>query len=576
MNSLDLLCLYNIKSPPVSFTKEPQLPEKEDIKYICKFPKGAKVEQLVLFSQKFWNNDSKDLNIDVTIVRGKNTVSKLCTLNNSQRCFQSSEDCNSKTLNKGFLVATITKSDSNPENCDSAINQVEACEACPLPKEKIEESINQVDSSPFSKKNIKESNSIQQQNETTPKLENMLSQCNSPLPVRPSKRKFDDENTPKPKTRRQRASMGALSTERTPPAKQKLLELVVNSDNILKKNSPAKEVSKEGKITRCVDLSSRALKPSNRWGHTMTFVNSKLAVIIGGQGDKQLSRDSIWFLDPEMRSWKNPQVQTEGAKPEYRIGHSATYDPTVRCIYVYGGSKNAKWFHDVHMFDLDEKKWTLVKANGKAPTRSYHSATLYRHELWIFGGIFPRPDPQPDGCDNEIHIFSPVMESWYKPIVTGEKPQPRSGHSASLLNDQLVIFGGWDFPFCYNDLFVLDLTTVDWSTPKFTGQPPKPRCWHASCALSNDRIFIHGGYDGDNALYDAHILDLESKSWQRLAIENAPSPRAGHGCLCLPSNYESQEEDEIIIFGGGDNDGTYFNDMLSFYVPFVPKVLKDV
>lgn len=63
-----------------------------------------------------------------------------------------------------------------------------------------------------------------------------------------------------------------------------------------------------------------------------------------------------------MRTWKCPDVVTEGAKPEYRIGHSATYDPTMRCIYIYGGSKNAKWFHDVHMFDLDEKKWTLVKA----------------------------------------------------------------------------------------------------------------------------------------------------------------------------------------------------------------------
>lgn len=69
----------------------------------------------------------------------------------------------------------------------------------------------------------------------------------------------------------------------------------------------------------------------------------------------------------------------------------------------------------------------FTQVNGKAPTRAYHSATLYRHELWIFGGVYPRPDPQPDGCSNDIHIFSPVMESWYNPIVSGEKPIPRSG-----------------------------------------------------------------------------------------------------------------------------------------------------
>lgn len=65
-----------------------------------------------------------------------------------------------------------------------------------------------------------------------------------------------------------------------------------------------------------------------------------------------------------MRTWKCPSVTTEASKPEFRIGHSATYDPTMRCIYIFGGSKNAKWFHDVYMFDLDENKWTLVKVGS--------------------------------------------------------------------------------------------------------------------------------------------------------------------------------------------------------------------
>ena len=37
------------------------------------------------------------------------------------------------------------------------------------------------------------------------------------------------------------------------------------------------------------------------------------------------------------------------------------YDPTVRCIYLYGGSKNKKWFNDVHMLDVDEWKWQVVQ-----------------------------------------------------------------------------------------------------------------------------------------------------------------------------------------------------------------------
>ena len=33
-------------------------------------------------------------------------------------------------------------------------------------------------------------------------------------------------------------------------------------------------------------------------------------------------------------------------------------------------------------------------------------------------------------------------------------------HSATILSDQLVIFGGWDAPIPYNDLFILDMCKI--------------------------------------------------------------------------------------------------------------------
>ena len=29
-----------------------------------------------------------------------------------------------------------------------------------------------------------------------------------------------------------------------------------------------------------------------------------------------------------------------------------------------------------------------------------------------------------------------------------------------MINDQLVIFGGWDAPICYNDLHILDMSKI--------------------------------------------------------------------------------------------------------------------
>lgn len=71
-----------------------------------------------------------------------------------------------------------------------------------------------------------------------------------------------------------------------------------------------------------------------------------------------------FLFTKEMRTWKPFDIITGSLKPELRVGHTATYDPTMRCIYIFGGSKKSKWFHDVYMFDLDESKWSLVKVSA--------------------------------------------------------------------------------------------------------------------------------------------------------------------------------------------------------------------
>lgn len=55
------------------------------------------------------------------------------------------------------------------------------------------------------------------------------------------------------------------------------------------------------------------------------------------------------------------ETLAEGPTPEARIGHTAVYDPDSRRIFVFGGSKNRKWFNDVHILDTQTWKWTMVE-----------------------------------------------------------------------------------------------------------------------------------------------------------------------------------------------------------------------
>ncbi|XP_072173476.1 kelch domain-containing protein 2-like [Diadema setosum] len=379
-------------------------------------------------------------------------------------------------------------------------------------------------------------------------------------------------------SKKRKASLGEGNTS-TPPSRKR--------QSIRQKSSVASPLSSKSENSRGQQTRTTAAQqasstkrdskdsgPSARWGHTLCSIGSKKSLLIGGQGRGQvISRDTIWMLDTENGEWSSPPTMEGSTKLPPRMGHTATFDAQAKCVYVYGGSKNLRWFSDMHVLDLETWNWSHVEASGIAPTRAYHSSNIFRNELYIFGGVYPNPDPQPDGCSNDVIIYSPDSESWYQPVTMGMKPKPRSGHSATLLGDKLVIFGGWDAPFCFNDLHILDLCLMEFTAPKVTGTPPSPRSWHASMALPGNRVLIHGGYNGNDALADAFIFHLDTYTWTpaELHSDTPIGIRAGHTIISMHGNQQVKDGKEntshsttMAIFGGGDNEGNFFADLIPF------------
>ncbi|XP_076828634.1 kelch repeat-containing protein [Brachyhypopomus gauderio] len=331
----------------------------------------------------------------------------------------------------------------------------------------------------------------------------------------------------------------------------------------------------KGKQARTPTQTALVDSPSGRWGQTLSAIDPQTAILIGGQGARtQFCKDPIWKLCTEDLSWVPAETLAEGPTPEARIGHTATFDPESKRIFVFGGSKNKKWFNDVHILDTQSWRWTMVEAQGKVPPLAYHSCTLFRGELFVFGGVFPRPHPEPDGCSDSLYIFNPEMAIWYQPIVNGHKPAPRSGHSACVMQGKIFIFGGWDTPVCFNDMFQLDLCLMEFSPVQTNGSSPSPRSWHGCAALSDSCFLVHGGYNGNNALSDAFIFNTDTSCWTSLALSQLTSePRAGHSIITMATTCIkgfSGEQDEfsetssqaLLIFGGGDNEGGFFSDLI--------------
>lgn len=138
---------------------------------------------------------------------------------------------------------------------------------------------------------------------------------------------------------------------------------------------------------------------------------------------------------------------------------------------------------------------------------------------------------------------------WSRPDMNGTPPCARGGHSATLADTQLVLFGGHYYgkgSFVYlNDVHVLDVETSTWHDVRCAGEPPPPRYGHTA-TLVGRRMFVFGGRGENNVvLKDMYLLDLDEWCWVKVnPTTTAPTSRFDHADVLIGN--------KIVIFGGWD------------------------
>jgi Rab9 effector protein with kelch motifs len=87
--------------------------------------------------------------------------------------------------------------------------------------------------------------------------------------------------------------------------------------------------------------------------------------------------------------------------------------------------------------------------------RRAHTAVLYKHKLYIFGGG--------NGVKALNDVWSldtsvPVEKMrWEKVLTIGSRPGPRGYHTANLVGNIMIVVGGSDGRDCFADIWVLNL-----------------------------------------------------------------------------------------------------------------------
>ena len=71
---------------------------------------------------------------------------------------------------------------------------------------------------------------------------------------------------------------------------------------------------------------------------------------------------------------------------------------------------------------------------------------------------------------------------------------------------------------------------------------------------------------------------LESLTWSAVEIEPAVGARTGHTAVCCPCQFKSHDYNNVLVFGGGDNEGKFFSDLFCISVPtsITPSVQAEI
>ena len=234
--------------------------------------------------------------------------------------------------------------------------------------------------------------------------------------------------------------------------------------------------------------------------------------------------------------------------------------------YIFGGRDiNRRKMNNMYRVQIDfedfDQEWELVDNYGDIPEPlAEHKGVLYNSNYYVFGGV-----NQSEDVSNTLYIYSIEDQHWTKNEFDEKIVPPRAGHSMSLVGNKIVVFGGFAKGIFSNIVYIYNIDENSWENNDKSendnilleegghekadnvlsnGPSPEPRINHSQITI-NTSILIYGGVDKDGKYYDdMWTFDIMSKVWEKIEINGEiPKPRQGHSALLI-------DNDQMLIFGG--------------------------
>ena len=267
--------------------------------------------------------------------------------------------------------------------------------------------------------------------------------------------------------------------------------------------------------------------PSPRAGYTLVWTGNSM-IVWGGRDHLGTFLNSGSRYDPLADAWM-PTSPFDA--PDGRVDHSAVWTGSV--MVVWGGFTTAGGFSELlntgGRYDPSTGRWDPTSLTGAPDGRTGHTAVWTGSRMIVWGGSsYTRL--------NTGGRYDPSADRW-DPMSLAGAPDGRVDHSAVWTGSRMIVWGGNADPLTGIHTRTggrYDPSSDAWLATSTFGAP-SGRDHHTATWL-NDRMLVWGGGGSPPdppVLLGGGLYDPSSDSWDSASIENAPPPMRFHVALSL-------------------------------------------
>ncbi|CAI2184577.1 9467_t:CDS:2 [Funneliformis geosporum] len=282
------------------------------------------------------------------------------------------------------------------------------------------------------------------------------------------------------------------------------------------------------------DAQERTFSPEARYAHTSTLVGTKLFFFGGlirleSNASIIVSTNDVFYLElsQPFNTMSPPWIKLSDISPlpvRLSWATSSYGGANNSMIFIFGGTMQSikpaqdldsngllllpDFKHLIYSFDTQSFQWSIPIISGDEPyrRRELSAVTNDRGKIHFFGGKADKyTGSSTEGDFNEINVLDSLTLNWELGTLDGA-PNPRDGHTATILNNGLIVFiGGREMVGPDKDLRLVNMRAIDvydtkkaeWYFMQAAGPLVEGRILH-SAVLSEQKYYL---FNQDSPLF---------------------------------------------------------------------------